>query len=266
MQRASAPRAYGLASLVRVLNCTAVVISRMRSFKRQWLATLILVGLAGCGPTLTYRYKLTIEVDTPDGIKAGSSVFEESLQNNRDASWATIESRGFDSRIRGDAVFIDLGRGKAVIGLLARGRNGELGFRTVVASTLGVRWDNPEALISALRQAQRAGPMDIPLDSVPMLLAFSSAADPTTARIAVPREFEATLGRGYVFRSAKLEIFPDAVWPLDIFGIGISPITRGIEKKSPWWTNTGRPASIALQSAGTNIGTFIEAENLFRRN
>ena len=70
------------------------------------LATAILMALAlaGCGQSL--RYKLTLAVDTPDGIKRGSNVVEWDYWN------VVIPARGTMHKIRGEALYLDLGPGK----------------------------------------------------------------------------------------------------------------------------------------------------------
>ena len=35
-----------------------------------------MLALAGCGRSETYRYKLTLSLDTPDGVKTGFNVVE----------------------------------------------------------------------------------------------------------------------------------------------------------------------------------------------
>ena len=45
--------------------------------------TLAAVTLSGCNPfgrTYTYRYRITVEVDTPQGLRTGSSVWESSVE------------------------------------------------------------------------------------------------------------------------------------------------------------------------------------------
>ena len=58
-----------------------------------------------------HKYRLTVEVETPDGVKSASGVL------------AVIPDRGYNrggqTRTRGDAVFVDLGGGKNLVALLA---------------------------------------------------------------------------------------------------------------------------------------------------
>ena len=49
----------------------------------QAALALPLVGLAGCKANRSeYRFRLTVEVDTPDGVKSGSGVIEAWAANN----------------------------------------------------------------------------------------------------------------------------------------------------------------------------------------
>src|ERR1700738_1353017 len=71
-------------------------------------------------PTYTYRYRLSVEVETPDGLGSGSSVMEVRVEMFR-----AIKGRDRVSRVFGEAVFVDLGQSKNLIGLLAAGPSGE---------------------------------------------------------------------------------------------------------------------------------------------
>ena len=71
----------------------------------------LVAALSACtGPMHTHRYRLTIKVETPDGIKSGSSVIE-----GRAAKIRSIDQSGLGAGVRGEAVFVDLGRGKHVV-------------------------------------------------------------------------------------------------------------------------------------------------------
>jgi hypothetical protein len=61
------------------------------------------------------RFRLSLEIDTPTGLKSGSSVITASFQ---ETSWGLPEATGVRSYLRGEAVFVDLGGGKSVIMLL----------------------------------------------------------------------------------------------------------------------------------------------------
>src|ERR1700730_5354740 len=58
-----------------------------------------------------HKYRLTVEVETPEGIRSASGV----MSVHPDRSY----SRGGQTRTRGDAVLVDLGGGKNLVALLA---------------------------------------------------------------------------------------------------------------------------------------------------
>jgi hypothetical protein len=83
-----------------------------RFYLRMVVVILMGIGLAGCGES--YRYKLTLAVNTPEGIKRGSSVVEVDFWS------ANFPVRGgIGHRLRGEALYLDLGAGKP-------GRSGKL--------------------------------------------------------------------------------------------------------------------------------------------
>jgi hypothetical protein len=63
------------------------------------------LGLTGCGKSESYRYKLTLAVSTPDGTKGGSSVVEAAFWD------VSIPERGTMHKLRGEALYLDLGPG-----------------------------------------------------------------------------------------------------------------------------------------------------------
>lgn len=73
--------------------------------------------LSGCGfsSNPTYRFKMTIEVDTPQGVKTGSSVYEVETTGSRDL---VAGGKGSRFTLRGEAVAVDLGDGRTLFALL----------------------------------------------------------------------------------------------------------------------------------------------------
>jgi hypothetical protein len=73
----------------------------------------ITVTLAGCGRSESYRYRLTLAVDTPDSVKRGSSVTEWVFWE------VSFPASGTPHKLRGDALYLDLGPGaRPLIALL----------------------------------------------------------------------------------------------------------------------------------------------------
>jgi hypothetical protein len=82
----------------------------------RWLGPLALLAALVIGDQIRinrpgHKYRLTVEVETPDGIKSGSGV----LAVHPDRGY----SRRGHTRTRGDAVLVDLGGGKNLLALLA---------------------------------------------------------------------------------------------------------------------------------------------------
>ena len=82
----------------------------------RWvLAPALVLSALGWGyfqinyPTCTFRYKLTAEVMTPDGLKTGSSVLEVSYHTGPHV--LPDPNPRFDTLL-GEAVYVDLGQGK----------------------------------------------------------------------------------------------------------------------------------------------------------
>src|ERR1700724_3515081 len=82
-------------------------------FVRFAVAAVMVLALAACGRSESYRYKLTLAVDTPDGVKRGATVAEVLF---RDVS---IPERGAMHKLHGQALYLDLGPGaRPLIALL----------------------------------------------------------------------------------------------------------------------------------------------------
>ena len=82
----------------------------------KWLGPLALLAALVIGDQIRinrpgHKYRLTVEVETPEGVKSASGV----MAVHPDRSY----SRGGRTQTRGDAVFVDLGGGKNLVALLA---------------------------------------------------------------------------------------------------------------------------------------------------
>jgi hypothetical protein len=78
------------------------------------LLAIASVGLMALhGSSQSYRYKLTLAVNTPSGVKRASSVSEVSFSN------VSIPARGTMHKLHGEALYLDLGpRARPLIALL----------------------------------------------------------------------------------------------------------------------------------------------------
>lgn len=227
-------------------------------FVRWVLAPIFVLVFLGWGyyqinyPTCTFRYKLTAEVMTPDGLKSGSSVIEVSYENN---SFPLPDARGRYDTLLGEATYVDLGSGKNLFVTLG----------TLDAAQPIERWISPEknsplvepadyetikgALdplwlpIRIFRLGRTAGKEPemcqrvaklydasaavVPLENLPTLVTFSDLRQPLTAKAVNPFDLGPTIGVGYSL-SAKIQITSEKVTHLiDI----VLPWARTDERK-----------------------------------
>jgi len=74
--------------------------------------------LSGCGlfGNPSYRFKMTVDVETPEGLKTGSSVYEVETTGSRDL---VAGGKGSRFMFRGEAVAVDLPDGRTLFALLS---------------------------------------------------------------------------------------------------------------------------------------------------
>lgn len=84
------------------------------------LGVILSMSVAGCSRALpTYRYRMTVDVQTPEGVKHGSSVIE--IRNvDKGRGFPGPEAGGIDQTVVGEAVPISLPHGATIYALLTR--------------------------------------------------------------------------------------------------------------------------------------------------
>ena len=75
------------------------------------LAAASVASLSGCGsvPRSSVRYRLTLEVETPEGTKSGSGVIEHAARWNDGITRGLGAGPGLAVAMRGEAIITDLG-------------------------------------------------------------------------------------------------------------------------------------------------------------
>jgi hypothetical protein len=86
-----------------------------------WILSLLLLSACSDASGASkrypdYRYRLTVEVDTPEGLKSGSSVIEVSTSKSGASSIPSPNT--ISTRIRGEAVAVDMGERGTLFALL----------------------------------------------------------------------------------------------------------------------------------------------------
>lgn len=248
--------------------------------KRLGVVLAVLVGLYCLYklqyPSYVYRVRLALNVETPSGLKSGSGVLE--VRARRYPAWTTLGNNSGEMRLRGEAVFVDLGaslvgKPQHVIALLVLGPRGEnVDFHSLPSQVFEPLWSQKPGSLNFHGSA--AEMVKLPLGTkaelygsrIPTLITFADLNDPKTARAVDPNNLEATFGRGFRFKSATMEIVYSARWPRTLFSSVGKPITKGIVEKLLWWSAADRPSVVALRSAGLATASNIDAEYAFKQD
>jgi hypothetical protein len=189
------------------------------------LEALVAIGLCLAGCSQSYRYKLTLAVNTPQGIRRGSSVVEDVFWN------VSIPARGITHRLRGEALYLDLGPGvRPLIALLTSSIHAKYGVDRRWSRDAGPN-DNLLALLygppsadfmdNVARLARTRGPRRITPADLPDLVTFADVNDPKSVVEVNPNDLQATLGKNVTWNEITLEMTDE-------------PITTGIKAKLPW--------------------------------
>ncbi|MFN0193059.1 MAG: hypothetical protein ACKVP5_13965 [Aestuariivirga sp.] len=181
----------------------------------EWLIKLALVigaiwlAINLIWPTCTFRYRLTVEVETPQGLKTGSSVIDATIAYQ----WQALPEVGvFKSSVTGEAVFVDLGDGKNLVVTLTNDGSGRTDAREPEKRShdafylpfvlFGLDYLDKSTLCGAIRAVNDA--RQVPLEMLPTIVTFLDANDPKSVRRLEPRGLPAILGQGYSIRAATL--------------------------------------------------------------
>jgi hypothetical protein len=229
----------------------------------KWFGPLALLAALVIGDQIrinrpAHKYRLTVEVETPEGRKSASGV----VAVHPDRSY----SRRGQTRTLGDAVFVDLGQGKNLVALLAHIDNNKLefdGINYVALRAYTVASGGKRVSFNAM--SAQTGIVPVKAELVPVLVSFADPANPASARAVAPDDAEAVLGKGYRLQGITAEVVPNGFWPIDFGGILGEPVTRGIVAKLPWLRGAGDSAATALRAAGLPGVDGIDAPEAFTR-
>ena len=168
------------------------------------LAGGVAAVLGGCGMMgHTYRYKLTVEVETPEGLRTGYSV--------REVSWSpgvqiTAEADTASMTHRGEAAMVDLPNGQVLFALMSP--DGQETPMLAFGSARQTAWSDdsvkvlePHAKIDAAYGQS----------GYPRLVRFRDIADPKTVEKVNPANLAATFGPGYRLKRITAQIVSEDV-------------------------------------------------------
>lgn len=191
-------------------------------------ASLISCSLAYSNPT--YRYRLTVEVDTPIGVRAGTSVIEGKLAE----TWH-LDNLSAGPNIRpsavGEAVVVKLPNDRHLFAILKSEDVGDWASNIIFAFVPRYRGEgaNRETwrAINRIRgerelpRYSRFGFRRKPVSAYPILVTFDDLVDPASVKRVNPDDLETTFGDGISLKRITVQITDDSV-------------TTGIQELLPW--------------------------------
>lgn len=229
----------------------------------RWIGPLGLLAALVIGDHIRvnrpgHKYRMTVEVETPAGVKSASYIFAVTPYRGY--------SPGGSTRMSGDAIFVDLGGGRNLVALLAHldrtldpdGIN-YVALRAYPAAT-GRR-------VNFNDMSKQTGVVPVKGALVPVLVAFADPANPGSAKVVAPDDAEVVLGKGFRLRGITAEVVPNGFWPFDFGGALGEPVTRTIANKLPWLNeaDASAAAASALKAAGLHGAESIDAKAAFTR-
>jgi hypothetical protein len=226
----------------------------------KWLWPLALLAVLVAGDQIRinrpgHKYRLTVDVETPAGLKSASGVL------------AVTPDRGYTNRGRtqtsGDAVFVDLGGAKNLVALLAH-RDKTLDLDGINYVALRAYGEAGGQRVSFSQMSRMTGVVPVTGALIPLLVTFADPADPATMHAVAPDDLEASFGPGFRLHRITAEVVPNGFWPIDLGGPLGEPVTRGISAKLPWLDREGAAAA-ALKAAGLASAEPIDARLVFTR-
>lgn len=205
--------------------------SMMNCNFRLAIALCAVLALTGCGRSASYRYKLTLSLDTPEGERTAFNVVEVRYFD------VSMPMRGIMHESKGQAVYVDLGSGRrpliALLTVPTAGLPGVGPRRWFFKEAIGVIADHChdlkriQDLINVVeKMGECEAPISIEIADLPDLVTFADVNDPSSVMLVDPLNLSAALGSGISWRSMTLQATSD-------------PNVTGIEKQLPWLAGMG---------------------------
>lgn len=218
----------------------------MRLVRLLFLAIGVL-SLSGCGSYEEVRYRMTVEVDTPQGSISGSSVIEVSGRTR--PAWFPGSPGGSTSGFRGEAVTVEMPNGELMFALLYSENNQmdagdflgiafeerlkkEYERRISANDTPGFvetlekmkSWDGAIEVLPLIDKNGRAfvnNKWVAGVSSYPIMVRFDDIENPKSIKEVDPGNLAEIYGKGIALKRITITITNDAV-------------TDGIEAKLNW--------------------------------
>ena len=181
----------------------------------------ILATLSACNifRSPSYRFRLTVNVDTPEGLKTGSSVCEVKADRGTDL----LTGGGYQAtKMRGEAAFVELLPGRYLFALLPTNDPllPDISLKSLEALDGGFEYKRYDST-RRIAKSGRIGPVNLDEGGFPILVTFEDLADPASLEVVEPSTMPSMFGADYSLRSITVETTTD-------------PVTDHVGKTLPW--------------------------------
>lgn len=189
-------------------------------------AGAIMIGALGaCTKRLpTFHYRLSLEVETPQGVRTGSSVIEVRTVE-RGKRFLGPKAGRLHHGVSGEAVAVDLPGGQTLFALLREGGPEAFNFPEATPFRAYAPLGVPDSAEYALRHqalVESKGVRVLKRPYYPTLVRFRDIHDPKSVEQVNPDDLAASFGAGVKIRRITVQITDD-------------PVTTGIERRFLWW-------------------------------
>ncbi|TFI56472.1 hypothetical protein E2493_20030 [Sphingomonas parva] len=194
-------------------------------------ALVAAILVAACAPQPSYRYELTVEIDTPEGLRKGSSVLEVHAQKE----FRLLPNfQGQSVLAEGEAVTVLLPKGEKLFALLGGDARGRGTAETIPLAMLTdeERKTIPFVEVGGVLSAQKRQAVLRPED-YPQFVRFSDLSDPGTIEQINPADVAKLYGSGYAIRRI-------------IAKTTSAPVSRRLERHLIWLPRRKSPITRAI--------------------
>ncbi len=183
----------------------------MKKWKKALLWVVAVIAFVVLGyrliyPTYTWNQKLTVEVETPGGMKSGSSVVEARVVYK--PTLGLPEAKGMSNHWRGEATIVDLGQKRFLFALLGHPvREAQATFKNSILRDPDARYP----VTSYRKLARLRQKAAIPFSRLPLLVTFTDINDPASVVRVDRYDLEKHFGTGVKLKAVTLEITREKV-------------------------------------------------------
>jgi hypothetical protein len=184
------------------------------------LACLAMSLLSGCGsPKSEYRQRIIVEVETPSGLRTGSSVIQV-RHKQKPKALEHIPGNGFYAR--GEAVAVEVAPGRILFALLSPPRSWDVSSyqaRLITKALMGGAESKPALALPGNGYGVDAHKVigesnvevTLPKRLYPMLVTFQDINDPLSVKLVDPADLAPIFGPEFQLKRITVKVTDDPV-------------------------------------------------------